>query len=226
LGLIGLGAASTASAQFAVIDVGAIANLVQQLQTMRQQLDTTHAQLTQARQTLEAMRGGRGMERLLAGTVRNYLPPSWPELESAVNETSTAYGALASQFQALVRANAVLSPQALALLSERDRRELEAARRSAALMQVTTRQALVASSDRFNSLQRLIDAIPSAEDQKAVLDLQARIAAEQGMLMNEQIKLTMLNQAAQAEEQARKQRLREEALLAIGSLRDLPPIGL
>ena len=226
LGLAGIGASSTASAQFAVIDVGAIANLVQQLQTMRQQLETTRDQLLQARQTLDAMRGGRGMEHLLTGTVRNYLPSSWQEFEAAVNQTTAAYGALSMQFQALVRENAVLGPEVLARLSQRDRFELEAARRSAAIMQATTRQALGTSGDRFNSLQQLIDAIPGASDQKAILDLQARIAAEQAMLMNEQIKLNLLNQTTQAEERARQQRVREEALSAIGSLRDLPPLGL
>lgn len=224
VGLLGL--ASAAQAQFAVVDVGAIAQLIQQIQTMREQLETARSQLTQAQNTLDAMRGGRGMEQLLSGTVRNYLPPSWGDLEAAVNQASAQYGALAAQFQALVQANAVLSPQALAMLSVSDRRELEAARRSAAMMQVTARQALAASSDRFESLQQLIDAIPQAEDQKAILDLQARIAVEQGMLANEQTKMFVLSQAAEAEERARRQRVREQAMESIGSLRRLPPMGL
>ncbi len=37
---------------------------------------------------------------------------------------------------------------------------------------------------------------------------------------------TMLHQVAQAEELAHKQRLREQALADIGSLRRLPPMGL
>jgi type IV secretion system protein VirB5 len=56
--------------------------------------------------------------------------------------------------------------------------------------------------------------------------LQARIAAEQAMLVNEQTKLNVLYQATQAEELARKQRIREQALADIGSLRRLPPMGL
>jgi len=36
----------------------------------------------------------------------------------------------------------------------------------------------------------------------------------------------VMNQIAQAEELARKQRLREQALADIGSLRRLPPMGL
>ena len=59
----------------------------------------------------------------------------------------------------------------------------------------TSRQALEVTSERFASLQQLIDAIPGATDPKAVLDLQARIAAEQAMLQNEQTKLMVLYQA-------------------------------
>jgi hypothetical protein len=46
------------------------------------------------------------------------------------------------------------------------------------------------------------------------------------MLQNEATKLGVLYQTVQAEEWARKQRTREHAIASIGSLRDLPPMGL
>ena len=101
-----------------------------------------------------------------------------------------------------------------------------AARQSPAFLQATARAALANSSDRFTSLQQLINAIGSAGDQKAALDLTARITAEQGMLQNEQIKLGVLYQVAQGQESARQQRLREQAIADIGSFRHLPPMGL
>ena len=85
---------------------------------------------------------------------------------------------------------------------------------------------LAATSARFAGIQELINAIPAAEDQKAILDLQARISAEQGMLANDQTKINVLFQSAQAEEWARKQRIREQAIAGIGSLRRLPRMGL
>lgn len=69
-----------ARAQWAVIDVGAIAQLIQEVQTMAQQLATARAQLQSAQQTLQAMSGDRGMEGLLAGTQRNYLPTNWTQI--------------------------------------------------------------------------------------------------------------------------------------------------
>jgi type IV secretion system protein VirB5 len=223
---VGLGFTPLAHAQWAVVDVGAITQLVQQVNTMRQQLETTRDQLQQARETLDSMRGGRGMEHLLAGTARNYLPPDWQQLAAVLDQSNARYGTLAAELQRLINANAILTPQQIAVLSPAERAQLEAARRSAALLQALTREALSATSGRFELVQQLIDAIPRARDQKAILDLQARIQAEQGMLQNEATKLGVLYQTAEAEEWARKQRIREQAIASIGSLRDLPPLGL
>ena len=217
--LVLMGAVPPARAQMAVVDVGAIAQLIEQVETARSHLEQAYRQY-------ESMTGGRGMEELLAGTVRNYLPPDWQALEQALNGMAGDYSALAGQLAALVEANAVLTPEQLAHISDQEREQLEAARRSAALLQATSRQALEATSERFEALQNLINAIPGAEDQKAVLDLQARIGAEQAMLQNEHTKLMVLYQAAQAEEVARRQRASELAIANIGSLRRLPALGL
>lgn len=221
-----LGATAPAQAQWAVVDVGAIAQLVQQVATLREQLETARSQLDEARRQYESMTGRRGMEQLLAGTVRNYLPPDWRALERALNGLEGNYAALTAQLASMIETNAVLTPDQLTRLSNQERAQLDAARRSAALLQVTSREALEASSERFASLQQLINAIPTAEDPKAVQDLQARISAEQAMLQNEQTKLMVLYHAAQAEELARRQRSSELAIANIGSLRRSAPIGL
>jgi len=58
------------------------------------------------------------------------------------------------------------------------------------------------------------------------MELQARIAAEQAMLANEQSKLAALFETAEAERLARAQQRREQALRDLGSLRALPRMGL
>lgn len=208
-----------ASAQFAVIDVAAITQLINQLRMLE-------AQLTQAQAEFAAITGGRGMEGLLAGTVRNYLPPNWAELQQVMLGVSGGYGALAGELQGLIDHNAVLTPDQVAALGPEERDQLEASRRSAALLQTLTREALASTSARFDALQTLIDAIGGAVDQKAILDLQGRVQSEQVMLQNEQSKLQTLYQVAQAEEWSRRQRAREQAIVGVGSLRDLPPLGL
>ena len=68
-----LAAAPAAWAQWAVVDAPAIVQLIQEVQTTAQQLQTAKDQLLQAKQALQTMTGDRGMEQLLSGTVRNYL---------------------------------------------------------------------------------------------------------------------------------------------------------
>lgn len=218
--------APVAHAQWAVIDVGAIGQLIEQLITMKQQLDTVKSHLDQARQEYSSITGSRGMEHLLQGTVRNYLPPDWQQLSDAVSRASSTFHALSADVQRAIDANAVLSSRELASLAPAVRQALEANRRAAAMLQVATRQAIATTSSRFDSIQQLINAIPQATDQKAILDLNARIAAEQGALELDQTKLDSIYQAAQAEELARKQRVREETIAGIGNFRDLPPLDI
>jgi len=224
--LVGLGLMPAADAQLAVVDVGAIARLVQQITTMEQQLTTMQNHLRQAEQEYQSITGGRGMENLLAGTVRNYLPADWQTLQAAITQTSNAYPALAAAIQASINAMAVLTPEQLAGLSQAERDQLVSARQSVAMLQATTQQALATISGRFDSIQQLIYAIGGAQDQKGILDLQARISAEQGMLANDQTKLQVLYQVAQAQQWALQQRNREQAINDIGSLRRLPAMGL
>jgi type IV secretion system protein VirB5 len=221
---LSFGLVKPASAQWAVIDVGAIAQLIEQYITLQDQLTTMRDHLEQARQEYNSLTGGRGMERLLAGTVRNYLPADWRALTDAMNGATGAYGTLARSAEGLLAANTILKPEDLARFSERDRQQIESGRRSTAMLQALTHQALEQMSGRFQSIQQLIDAIPTAQDPKAVMDLQARTQAELGMIALDQGKLQSLYQAFTAEHGARRQRLDEMAIADVGSLRDLPPI--
>ena len=215
-----------AQAQWAVIDVGAINQLLQEVTLLRQQLTTTQEELSQARSTYQAMTGDRGMERLLAGTNRNYLPTDWADLQQVMQGGSSSYGSLAASVQSLLGSNAVLSSQQLAALSPTEQADVEADREHAALLQALSRDELSAASARFSSLQELIDAIPTATDEKGILDLQARIEVEQAMLENEAIKLSVLNETARAQREAEDEEIREQAVDEIGTLKDLPPMGL
>jgi type IV secretion system protein VirB5 len=210
--------APAARAQWAVIDVGAIAQLIQQVQTMAQQLATARAQLQSAQQTLQAMSGDRGMENLLSGTQRNYLPSNWTQITSVTQGQGTAgYAGLSADVQSAISTNAVLSPQQLSVLSPADQRQIQAARQWSAVQQAVAHEALANASGRFTAIQSLIAAIPTAADQKASLDLQARISAELGMLQNEQTKLQTLFQATQAQESALRQQASELVIAGQGS---------
>jgi type IV secretion system protein VirB5 len=204
-----------ARAQWAVVDAPAIVQLIQEVQTMEQELQTARDQLSQAKQALQTMTGDRGMELLLSGTPRNYLPTSWTQLMGAT-QGGGAYPGLSSDVHNAMITNAVLTSQQLTLLSAPEQQRIIAARQVSALQQALAQEALTNSSGRFAALQTLIGAISSAADQKAILDLQARISAELGMLQNEQTKLQILHQATLAQAAVNQQQERELVIAGQG----------
>jgi hypothetical protein len=111
-----LGVGRRAEAQWAVVDVGAIAQLVQQYQTLKQQLTTAENALSQAQAQYQSITGGRGMQNLLSGTNRNYLPSNWSQIVSAINQSGTGFSALSAGIQTSLAANAILTPQQMAAL--------------------------------------------------------------------------------------------------------------
>ena len=127
------------------------------------------------------------------------------------------YPLLSLNVQSTMAANAVLTPQQLASLSAPNQQQVLAGRQRSALQQALAQQALANASNRFAALQSLIDAIGTATDQKGILDLQARINAELGMLQNEQTKLLVLNQATHAQEALARQQQWEQIIAGHGS---------
>jgi type IV secretion system protein VirB5 len=208
--------APAVQAQFAVIDVASLTQLVTEVQTLEQQLATARSQLTQAQAQFQALTGDRGMEQLLSGIARNYLPADAAALQSAA-QAGSAFAALNADVRAGLLAESALSNTQLAGLPPQAVAQLQSQRQSAALLLGLTHEALANASGRFAGLQQLIDAIGRASDPKAALDLQARISAEAGMLQNEGTKLQVLFQTVHADERADTQRTRELIIAGHGA---------
>jgi type IV secretion system protein VirB5 len=209
------GVTPAARAQFAVIDAASLSQLISEVQVLEQQLAAARGQLSQAQTEYQSITGDRGMGRLLAGTVRNYLPSDWASLQGAL-QGSVHYPQLAADLQNATRATSVLSPQQLAALSPVATAQLQAWRQTVALLQSLSHESLANSSARFPAVQQLIDTIAQASDQKAILELQARISGEQDMLQNEHTKLQVLYQGVEAEDLANAQRVRELTIAGHG----------
>ncbi|HEX4377113.1 MAG TPA: type IV secretion system protein [Steroidobacteraceae bacterium] len=216
LALIGMFMAPMAHAQFAVIDVASVGQLLQQAATLARQLEQAEAQVQQARSLYQSMTGPRGMEQLLSGSIRNYLPGNWQQLAASV-QGAGSFSALNADIRASLGANSVLSATQLTALSPASSAQLVAARNNVALLQGLAQEALNNSSNRFGAIQQLIQAIPSATDQKGIMDLQARIGVEQGMLQNEQTKLETLRWVVSAQADALRLREQELAIASQGN---------
>ena len=215
-----------ASAQWVVVDPTSLTQLLIQVQQISQEITLAERTLTQVEQAYNAITGTRGMQNLLSGTNRNYLPTNWTQLSGAMSGGGGAYASLGSDVSATVNRNAVLTPTQTSQLSANELDSLTQRRQSVALLEALARAALSNNSNRFSSLQTLINAIPTATDQKGILDLHARVTAEQTMVSNDQEKLTTLYQAAQVLADTERERADEKAIADIGHLSQLPPMGL
>ena len=215
-GALALTALPPARAQLAVIDVASIAQLVQQVQLLTQQLVTARAQLLQAQTLYQSMTGNRGMQSLLSTAQPNYLPADWDTLLLAWQGRGS-YGALASGVNSAMAQNAVLSSAQLSRLPPAQQSLLTASRQNAALLQSLSQQSLANASGRFADIQRLSSAIGTTTDQQSALELQAAIGAEQGMLLDEQTKLQVLDRAVQAQEWTTREQERELVIAGQGT---------
>jgi type IV secretion system protein VirB5 len=207
-------ASGRADAMIPVIDVAAVTQLLQQMLSWEEQLRGMQQQLSQLQQTYAAMTGARGMQSVLAISpqARNYLPTDWAALQDVVAGTGSAYADLARAVRAQVAANAVLKPTEVTRFSADLQALLVAERLAVASGQTLNRAAFARTSDRFTSLQTLIDRIGAAPDAKAIAELQGRIGAEQAMVANEGLKLAALVQVGAAESDARALARREQVV--------------
>ena len=155
LSLLLLGARA-AQAQIAVIDVASLMQLIQQAETLTQQLEAARQQISQAQTLYQSMTGTRGLQLLLSGVNRNYLPTDWADLMAA--RQGSGDDELSNDVRSMVSANAVLSTAQLAALPMNQQAQIAAQRQAVALLQGVTQEALANSSARFaGSLQCLVN---------------------------------------------------------------------
>lgn len=202
-----------------VIDVAAIAEAVRQYHQMVEQLKQLEAQLAQAKQQFESMTGTRGMEKLRRGD-NQYIPTNWQETLEQMN--GGKIGELAKSIKDTSRkVDGVLLER---LLMKESGEALDQFGTAAANSQASAGQAYELSTQRFSRLQSLMDAIPEAQDPKAIADLQARIAVEQAMLQNESIKMQALAQTASAQQALQQNQMREMMLDRASSNNSMPAV--
>ncbi|WP_296595590.1 type IV secretion system protein [Phenylobacterium sp.] len=205
--------AAPASAQMAVHDVASYGSLLRQATTALDQLKELQAQVGEAKRLYDGFNTASG-----AGALANLLKA--PELRAFVPDIDTYVAAAKGDFSALgdigrkattIRAEARLytAPADDALGQELERQGDRAARDLA-----LGRAAAGAGAQRLEGLNQLLAALDTAPNARAVMDLQARIAAEQALGVNDQMRLQGLAMAQDAEARLQAQRDRERAAAA------------
>ncbi|WP_374469598.1 type IV secretion system protein [Phenylobacterium sp.] len=208
-----LAAASPASAQLVVHDPTSYASLLRQASTALDQLQELKAQLGEARRLYDGFNSASGAGQLAglldAPELRAFVPDV-AKYAAAAGGDFSALGELGRSADAIRRQSRRYTPapddvQGQALSQDGDR-----AARDLAL----GRAAAEAGAQRLQGLQQLATQLDSAPNVRAVLDLQARMTAEQAMGLNDQMRLQGLAMAQEAEARLLAQQARERAKAA------------
>lgn len=202
--------APPAAAQMAVHDVASYGSLLRQATTALDQLKELQAQVAEAKRLYDGFNTGSG-----AGALAGLLKA--PELRAFVPDIDTYVAAAKGDLSALgdigrkataIRAEARLyAAPADDVLGQELERQGDRAARDLAL----GRAAAGVGAQRLEGLNQLLAALDTAPNARAVMDLQARIAAEQALSVNDQMRLQGLAIAQDAEARLQAQRDRERA---------------
>ena len=211
-----LAVAPTVQAQQIVHDPRALAQMIEEARTTLDQLRALQTQVEQGRQLFDSLNDLSGVNALAGElglpTVRNPLP-DMRALRAAADGDLSALGDLADRADAIRRDTRLYTPPAGDLdpaeAYYRDSLERAGARTARDL---AVGEAVAGAADRrLQGLETLRSALDTAPNARAVLDLEARLAAEQAMIQNEQVRLQGLALTQAAEARLEEQRARERA---------------
>jgi type IV secretion system protein VirB5 len=83
-------------------------------------------------------------------------------------------------------------------------------------------EAYNSAQQRLANLENLMSQISTTQDPKAIGELQARIATEQGLIQNEQAKIQAMTMLVAAEKQIAEMQARETSIKMGGSVASIP----
>jgi type IV secretion system protein VirB5 len=182
-------APEAAHAQAVVIDPANLQQAIVRYMEMVQQLEQLKAQLEQAKQQYTSLTGSRGLGAIDAENYNASIPTNWHETLAAM-QNGGLVGALANQIKN--EASELNQPQ-FAHVDPTVVQALTTHLSDAATAQALNAQTYDDSGARFQRLTDLMNQINGTTDMKSIGELQARIEIENGMLLNELIKLQSMN---------------------------------
>lgn len=182
-------APEAAHAQAVVIDPANLQQAIVRYMEMIQQLEQLKAQLEQAKQQYASLTGSRGLGAIDPENYTANIPTNWHQTLAAM-QNGGQVGALANQIKN--EASELNQPQ-FAHVDATVTQALTTHLNDAATAQALNAQTYDDSGARFQRLNQLMGQINSTTDMKSIGELQARIEIENGMLLNELIKLQSMN---------------------------------
>lgn len=211
--LAGLPALSFAQQGVPVFDASAIAKHVEQIGKLTEQIKTMEAQLTQAKQLYESfnkLTDVNDVASLLSSDeFRKHLPKEFGEIEKLVSGGGGSLAGLVDRY--LDQNRAYQAGDANSFY----RTELDRIARQTGAKHSIGQSVYDTASKRIDGLEELRQKITGSKDAKDVLDLSARIQAEQALLQNEVLRMQGLAmvQQARGDMDGQRQKERERQLV-------------
>lgn len=209
------GTLSAGNARAQGIPVIDIANLIQTiLQVLNDvtEIENQVQQITQLGDQLKSINGMRNLGNILNNPMlKNYVPAEAYTYLNAVN--TSGYSGLNATAKSLRDAGMVYNCMDLAGAA---RTTCQAALAQPYQQKGLLQDAMKSAAGRLTQINSLMDQINGTSDQKAVLEIQARIGAENALLAHEVSQVQMLQGMADSEERIARSRERERQYQMLG----------
>ncbi|HBI17971.1 MAG TPA: type IV secretion system protein [Brevundimonas sp.] len=207
---LGLMTAAPAQAQQIVFDPTALTQMLNDARTAMEQLDALKSQVEQGEELFDSLNTLSDVNAIAGQLglpeVRSPLP-DLSALRAAGDGDLSALGDLADRAAAIRDETRIHTPGDQSATSRTLERSGARTARDLAIGEAIDR----ASTRRVEGLETLRRALDAAPNARAVLDLNARLAAEQALIQNEQVRLQGLAMTQAAEARLEEQRARERA---------------
>lgn len=203
-----------------VIDVASIAEAVKTLLQLQKQFSELQEQTGLSEEQLRSMTGSRSMADLVNDPQsRFYIPAEYQDvLKLTAGINGGDYDGLQNRIEQLLEAATLLDIEDTPYGADSlEGQAYVADQNQIALNSALAEEAYNEANRRTENLQVLLDRVNHAEDPKDIADLNARIAAEQLMISNEQNKLLALQQNQAAYWERQNQRRKEAKIKALGN---------
>jgi type IV secretion system protein VirB5 len=220
--IFALGSGNAQAQGIPVIDVANLVQTIQQVVNDITKINNQVQQIAQLQSQLASINGMRNLGTVLNNPLlRDYVPPQAFIVLNAVN--TAGYAGLNGTAKVLRDAAMVYNCMDL---SGAARTNCQAALAQPYQHKGLLQDAMKAASGRLSQINALMDQIDATTDQKSVQEIQARIGAENALLAHEMSQLQMLQGMADSEERIERSRQRErqyQMLARTGRIADFLP---
>jgi len=195
-----------------VIDIANLTQTIMQVMNDITEIENQVQQISQLQSQVNSINGTRNLGNVFnSPALQNYVPPDAYLVLNAVN--ASGYAGLTPTARALRDSAIVYNCMDL---SGAARTSCQAVLAQPYQQKGLLQDAMTAAAGRLGQIRALMNQVNATSDQKAVLEIQARIGAENAMLAHEMSQIQMLQGMADSEERIARARDRERQYQMLG----------